>query len=150
MSVDGHAAALAERLAGSAIDAVVIVAGGSASYLVLTNAGGEALALTFALAYLTLPVACFGRTLGKVVAGTRVVHARDGRRPSLRQAFERSALLALPPAVFLVTLPFVAPLTNLYAFQIGVITAAIYMSGLVRDDHAGWHDVYAETVVVKS
>jgi uncharacterized RDD family membrane protein YckC len=30
------------------------------------------------------------------------------------------------------------------------VAAGIYTSALTRDDLAGWHDIYAQTVVVKS
>ncbi len=148
MSVDRHAAALADRAGGSLVDAATIGVPGGAICAALPNAGGEACAV--ALAYITLPVAYFGKTLGKVLAGTRVVHARHGGRPSLAQAFERSALLVLPLLVLLVTLPFVAPLTNLYVFMLGVIAAGAYTSGLTREDLAVWHDVYANTMFVRS
>jgi uncharacterized RDD family membrane protein YckC len=150
LSVEQHAAALPDRLGGSLVDVVIVALVGGAIYGLLPNVGGEALAAITAFAYLTLPVACFGRTAGKLVARTRVVRARDGRRPTLAQACERTALLIAAPIFLLVTLPFVAPLTNLYVFLIGVVAAGVYMSGLTRDDLAGWHDVYANTIVVRS
>jgi uncharacterized RDD family membrane protein YckC len=76
------------------------------------------------ITYLTLGWWLFGRTVGKLVLGVRVVDA-NGRRPSLVQAFVRAVLYTLSAAFF-----------------IGFAWVAI------TPRRRAWHDLIARTWVV--
>ncbi len=143
-------AAPLDRVSGSLVDLGVVALVGAVSVVALGGFTGKVVAGVGAFVYLTAPVALWGRTLGKVVARTRVVRARDGKRPTLGQAFERTALLVTPTILTLVSLPYVHPYARLYIFLMTTVAAGIYTSALTREDLAGWHDVYAKTVVVRS
>lgn len=83
----------------------------------------------------TLPMAIWGRTLGKAMLGLRVVRVDDPQRaPGLLRAFMRTAL-----SFGLLVLPPVVGLPALVAFAVSV---AIDRSG------RGLHDRMAGTVVV--
>jgi uncharacterized RDD family membrane protein YckC len=149
-TIDRHVAAPLDRVSGSLVDLAVIAVLGAVSFVAVGGLAGHVIGGVAAFVYLTMPVALWGRTLGKVIANTRVVRARDGKRPTLGQAFERTALLVTPTLITLVTLPYVHSYARLYIFLTTSVAAGIYTSALTREDLAGWHDVYAQTVVVRS
>ncbi len=82
----------------------------------------------------TVGVWRWGRTLGKLVTGTRVVHAVDGGRVSLSAAFLRS----LVPAAFGV-IPGIGVLLGL----------CVYMWAFIDPRRQGVHDKAAATLVVR-
>src|SRR2546430_16781788 len=92
-TVGRHAAAPVDRVGGSLVDLGVIAILGAALVVAVGGIAGKVIAGVAAFVYLTVPVACWGRTLGKVAASTRVVRARDGGRPTSGPAFARTALL---------------------------------------------------------
>jgi uncharacterized RDD family membrane protein YckC len=109
LSLQGHYAGLATRLAAFTIDVITLVIlfdvlGNAVQFLVSTFAGGTwkisdlpvggGLAMgILAFLYCTYPVAASGRTFGMAVAGLRVVRP-DGSRVGWSQAIIR--ILALP------------------------------------------------------
>lgn len=93
-------------------------------------------------AYRVVPVAIYGRTLGKVVAGTRVVRASDRALPGWRSAFVRWLVPSLPwTAVALLGTPAGARVAALVA------TTVIYGALLLDASRRGLHDRAAGTVV---
>jgi uncharacterized RDD family membrane protein YckC len=94
-----------------------------------TSGGGSPLLLALvsgvvAFVYYTLSFACFGRTVGKLILGVRVVRA-DGHNPTLW----RSALRT-----------------------VGYLVSSIFMLGFawagIDRRHQAWHDKLAQTFVV--
>jgi uncharacterized RDD family membrane protein YckC len=113
-ALQGHRAGFASRLVADALDLGVawllglaaLVAAGVARYLltgpplrvpVLPNWLDATAGAAIAVAYLALSWAATGRSVGKQVAGLRVVD-RAGRRLSLARAFCRAVLYVLFPA----------------------------------------------------
>ena len=75
-----------------------------------------------------------GQTLGKMAAGIQVVRVEDCRTPGFKRAIRRWAIPGL-----LGLIPFIGlPLSYL-----------CYLSLTWRRDRQGWHDSYANTVVVR-
>jgi uncharacterized RDD family membrane protein YckC len=89
-----------------------------------------------AIAYDTVAVALWGRTLGKVATGTRVVRYVDGERPPWSRALQRTLL---PNAAGAVPIP-LAP----------ALEAAVYLSAVSHPLRRGWHDRSAGTLVVRT
>lgn len=106
-----------------AINIVLIVVQGTP-----TNASGEPDAgllgvvvnLGFMLAYYTLSEGFFGRTLGKLITGTKVVGA-DGQRIPMSKAFTRSLCRFIPFEAF----------------------------SFLGSEARGWHDSITKTWVIK-
>lgn len=92
--------------------------------------------VVLAILYDTLGVAIWGRTLGKLVLGLRVVRFVDGERPDLARSLQRTLLPNLAGAI---PVPF-AP-----AFE-----AAVYLSSMGDQLGRGWHDRSAGTLVVRT
>jgi uncharacterized RDD family membrane protein YckC len=134
--VQQHLATVGSRAAARIIDAVVVVAF-SGAVAVLTGGVGDVpgwiryATVGFGVAYEGLLVAGSGRTLGKRVAGVRVVDARTGAVPGLGRSLVRAApyLLALVPVV-------------------GAFWSLVYVTAVWRPRRQGWHDSAAGTIVV--
>lgn len=88
-----------------------------------------------AVVYETLLLSWRGQTLGKMVAGTRVVRS-DGERPHWWQAALR---IGIPSLAFLV--PYLGG---------GLLAVVIYLTAIWHPFRQGWHDRAAGTVVVAS
>lgn len=87
-------------------------------------------------------MALWGQTIGKRVAGTRVISYRSAPLvPSPAQAFTRAAVFASPSLFILLSLPSGAILDQL-AF------AAIWISILGQRNRRGFTDLVAGTIVV--
>jgi uncharacterized RDD family membrane protein YckC len=112
-ALQGHRAGFASRIVADAVDLGVIwllglsalLGGGVVKYLltgppfslpVLPNWLDVSTGAAIAVAYLGLSWGGTGRSVGKQVAGLRVVH-RAGRRLSLWRSFARAALYVLFP-----------------------------------------------------
>jgi uncharacterized RDD family membrane protein YckC len=113
-ALQGHRAGFASRIVADAVDLGVIwllglsalLGGGVVKYLltgppfsmpVLPNWLDVSAGAAIAVVYLGLTWGGTGRSVGKQVAGLRVVH-RAGRKLSLWRAFARAALYVLFPA----------------------------------------------------
>jgi uncharacterized RDD family membrane protein YckC len=113
-ALQGHRAGFASRIVADAVDLGVIwllglsalLGGGVVKYLltgppfslpVLPNWLDVSAGAAIAVAYLGLTWGGTGRSVGKQVAGLRVVH-RAGRKLSLSRAFARATLYVLFPA----------------------------------------------------
>ena len=97
-----------------------------------------------ATGYVVVPTAVWGRTLGKLVAGTRVVLDGDGRVPGWWRSLVR---WAVPEAPVLVLGAFAA-VPVLRFTSIVVWPVVVYGPVLGRPWHRGLHDRAAGTVVV--
>jgi uncharacterized RDD family membrane protein YckC len=141
VSLQGHYAGFATRLAAFAIDVVTLlvlfdILGNTVQYVVSTLSGsswrisnlplGGGLSIgILAFFYCTYPVAASGRTFGMAVAGLRVVRP-DGSRVGWAQAVVR--ILALP---------------------LSFITLGIgFLPIVVRQDHRALQDLIGGTAVV--
>jgi uncharacterized RDD family membrane protein YckC len=141
LSLQGHYAGFATRLAAFAIDILTIlvlfdILGKAIEYVVSTFSGstwrisnlpfgGGVLLGIWAFAYCTYPVAASGRTFGMALTGLRVVRP-DGSRVGWAQAIVR--ILALP--LSFVTLGFG------------------FLLILLRQDHRALQDLIGRTAVV--
>lgn len=99
--------------------------------------------ITFAalfLAYESVQLAVWGRTVGKRLTGIRVVSAADGGRPTALQAVIRAAIYALPPAARPV------PILNVVAAIFWLAEIGLMFEGAYRQ---ALHDRAAGTVVVR-
>ena len=83
--------------------------------------------------YETITVGLFGRSLGKVAAGTRIVGLPDGRAPGWFASAQRAALPAACGAV-----PQIGPL----------LVAVLYLAAVYSPLRQGLHDRAAGTIVV--
>lgn len=139
-------ASRSQRLMGFIVDAVlgtVLFAGGLAVFGVSgheairrTSPRGTALAVGLAVAvgaYEVVGIAVWGRTLGKLVAGTQVT-ATDGTMPGWSRSLRRWAL----PTVF-GFVPSIGALVNV----------VVYGPIVIDPDRRGLHDRVAETVVLR-
>lgn len=87
--------------------------------------------------YNIIPVALWGRTLGKRVVGIKIVDARSGEAPGWGKAVARWAIAGLPAAI-----PFL--------MWIGWLWWILCNVSLTWDRvHQGWHDKAARTLVIK-
>jgi uncharacterized RDD family membrane protein YckC len=138
-ALQGHRAGFASRVVADAIDLGVawllglaaLLAAGVVRYLltgpplrlpVLPNWLGAGAGCAIAVAYLALSWAATGRSVGKQVAGLRVVD-RAGRRLSLWRSFCRAVLYVLFPAGLLWVL---ASRRNASVQDLIVGTAVVY------------------------
>lgn len=141
-------ASIGQRALGRVVDVVVVAVPFAVAMLPYLEVTGEEVRLegvpwwfpfaqvALAIAYDTVCVALWGRTLGKVVTGTRVVRFVDGERPPWSRALQRTLL---PNAAGAVPIP-LAP-----AFEAGV-----YLSSISDPLRRGWHDRSAGTLVVRT
>ena len=138
-ALQGHRAGFASRVVADAIDLGVawllglsaLVAAGVVDYLltgppfglpVLPNWLDATAGAAIAVGYLTFSWAATGRSVGKQLAGLRVVD-RGGRRMSLRRSFCRAVLYVLFPAGLLWVL---ASRRNASVQDLIVGTAVVY------------------------
>jgi uncharacterized RDD family membrane protein YckC len=144
-------AARSRRVVGYVVDVIVVDVGVLAFFAavrVWSDGDGRIvrwawLAAVLAAAYEIVPVAVAGRTLGKLVAGTRVVVDGEGRVPGWGRAIARWAVPALP----VLLMPYAlggAP--RFFAFTVWPIV--VYGPVLFDPMRRGLHDRAAGTVVV--
>ena len=95
-------------------------------------------------------IAFRGQTIGKAVAGARVVRADDGMVPGAMRATLRWLVVAAPrlPVVLALTLGGEA-LASAALWLVWVPWTIMYASLLWGRDHRGWHDKAAGTIVVR-
>jgi uncharacterized RDD family membrane protein YckC len=96
-------------------------------------------------AYIVVATARWGRTLGKLAAGTRVVAADDGDVPGWRRSLVRWAVPALVPLALTVVEPD-GGVARFLAY--GVWPTVVYAPVLWDGWRRGFHDRAAGTVVV--
>ena len=150
-SIEHVIAGFGRRLLGAVVDgAIWVVVGTGLSYVGLSGddaafARGVTMACVIA-AYNIVSVALWGRTIGKVVAGTRVVALESGATPGWSRAVLR---WAVPAIVSLGSLFQGDGLAGGLASTVsGVATIVVYV-GLLREPlRQGVHDKVAGTVVV--
>jgi uncharacterized RDD family membrane protein YckC len=132
------------RIGGFAIDQLLVLLPVALGAVVLgfrtgdTVSNDELFVLNIATAasrliYDTLLVGCFGRTVGKIATGTRVVRQSDGGRVSWFAAVQR----ALIPTLF----------SGLPEFSV-FYTTGVYGMALLGPLRQGLHDRAAGTLVV--
>ncbi len=137
----GQPAGPGARLLGALIDTVVVVL---VSMVGLQLDAGRFGATVLVAAYEVVAVAVWGRTLGKLAVGTRVVSARDGGFPGWGSALVR---WAVPAAPTLVGLAWSSSVPDLLSFPWAI---AVY-GGVLWDPHRqGLHDKAAGTLVVNA
>lgn len=96
------------------------------------------------IAYEIIPVALWGRTLGKRVVGSKVVNAQSGEVPEWGKAIARWAIPGLPVTI-----------AGLPAFGFGILWIGwlwwilCYVSLTWDRVYQGWHDRAAGTLVIK-
>ncbi len=131
-----------QRAIGGMIDWIILLL----VPVVTVKSGAANWAIVAGLAiYTVVATTVFGRTIGKLVAGTKVIEANGRRRPNLASSLVRwfvvswSAILGL----FANTLPI--------GVVVGVFIAlAITFAPILWDESGqGWHDRLADTVVVQ-
>ena len=95
-------------------------------------------------------IAFRGQTIGKAVAGARVVRADDGMDPGAMRSTLRWLVVAAPrlPVVLALTLGG-ATLSAAALLLVWVLWPIVYASLLWGSDHQGWHDKAAGTLVVR-
>jgi uncharacterized RDD family membrane protein YckC len=111
--------------------------------IALHNAGNlRYVTVVVLFAYEVFCLSRWGQTLGKRVAGTRVISTRaGGAKPTPWQAFLRTAVFVAPDLLILVPRP-----TGSLLVEVG--TGVIVLSILVSRNRRGLHDLVAGTVVV--
>ena len=90
--------------------------------------------------YFVVPTALFGWSIGKLLAGTRVVDLRSGRIPNPLRVIVRWVIPYLPVIVSLTV--------GLAGDVIGFAVAFVYLP--IVWDLRGWHDRAARTIVVNA
>jgi uncharacterized RDD family membrane protein YckC len=128
------------RFWGAVFEGLVI---GSAVAAV-RRATGNGVAEPLSAAYVVLTTVLWGKQLGKLLAGTRIVDAESGDLPGWEQAVLRWAVVGAP-GVLLAAWPSAAT-----AGVFVVWTVAVYAPVLWGPWHRGLHDRAAGTVVVFS
>jgi uncharacterized RDD family membrane protein YckC len=132
------------RLAGSLVDDVALV-------IVALAAGPLGIARPWVwiwpLVYEIVPVAISGKTVGKLVAGTRVVRLDQQPKPGLRVAAIRGLVPELPRFVFLSIGVVTTTPIWIWLAAVWVWTLAVYLP-VFGADRRGLHDRIAGTVVV--
>ncbi len=139
------------RLLGAVVDGAVWLAVGTGlSYAGLSGDDAAfARAVTMAAliaAYEIVSVALWGRTIGKLVAGTRVVALESGATPGLSRAVLRWAVPAIVSLGSLFQSDGLAG--GLASMVSGVVTIVVYVGLLKEPLRQGVHDKVAGTVVV--
>lgn len=140
-----HLASFARRGAGVVIDQVIITVPVFAALYVLGYSPNEAIsesrtvwftvAITaLGLAYETMAIWRWGRTLGKLVTGLRVVGITDGGRLGLTRSFQRSLVPTTLSAI-----PQVGPLLGI----------GVYVWAFFDPLRQGVHDKAAGSIVVR-
>lgn len=140
-----HLASFARRGAGVVIDQVIITVPVFAAFYVLGYSPNEAIsesrtvwftvAITaLGLAYETMAIWRWGRTLGKLVTGTRVVGITDGDHLGLTRSFQRSLVPTTLSAI-----PQVGPLLGI----------GVYVWAFFDPLRQGVHDKAAGSIVVR-
>ncbi len=137
----GRVADPGPRLLGAVIDMVVLVV---ISVLGLQFGGGRFGPTVLVAAYEIAAVAVWGRTLGKLVVGTRVVSARDGGLPGWGSAVVR---WAVPAAPTLVGLAWGSSVPGFLSFPWAI---AVFGGVLWDGRRQGLHDKAAGTLVVNA
>ena len=95
-------------------------------------------------------IAFRGQTIGKAVAGARVIRADDGTDPGAMRATLRWLVVAAPRAPVVLALTLGGPALSAAAGWAGVMLwSIVYVSLLWGSDHRGWHDKAAGTLVVR-
>ncbi len=129
-----------QRLLGRLADTVLMVPVVAVVGLLVDGRGGAVLALAAITASEVGMVSVGGRTVGKVLLGTRIVDARTGAPPIPLQAVLRWAVLAAGAVVALLV-------PALDAIQAGWVLLVV-LPVLRGPLHQGVHDRVARTVVV--
>lgn len=129
-----------QRLLGRLADAVLMLPVVAVVGFLVEGRGGAALALAAVTAYEVGMVSATGRTVGKVLLGTRIVDARTGAPPIPLQAVLRWSVLAGGAFVALL----VPALDGIQAVWALLVVLPVLRGPL----HQGVHDRVARTVVV--
>ena len=129
------------RLLGALIDWLIVTGASLAAdprdlWLIIVGLG----------AYTILATAFFGRTIGKMVVGTRVVRGVDFEVPGLGKAALRWVLVSWGELLALVmtTVPDAADVA------VFVVLAVTYSPILWDRRGRGWHDRLADTIVIRA
>ena len=111
---------------------------------------GALIVLGLGACYEIAMIAFRGQTIGKAVAGARVVRADDGMDPGAMRSTLRWLVVAAPrlPVVLALTLGGAA-LGSAALLLVWVLWPIVYASLLWGRDHRGWHDKAAGTLVVR-
>ena len=139
-----HLASFGRRAGGLVVDQLLVSGAVLLGFFIAGYNPGEAISgsraiwfsvasATFGLLYETLPVWRWGRTLGKLLAGTRVVRLEDGGGLTLTRAFQRSLVPTALSAV-----PTVGPLLGI----------GVYVWAFFDPLRQGVHDKAAGSLVV--
>lgn len=131
------------RLLGAFVDGMIFLVVGLPAFA--AGAEGTAFAVTWLMLvaiYEVVLVATRGQTLGKLLAGTRVVDHNGQRLPAWSQAVARWLVPSVPAllGIFVVN--------DVLDVMSGVWTALVYLPVLALPLRQGWHDRAAGTVVV--
>ena len=140
------------RLLGAAVDGAIWLAVGTGlSYAGLSGGDDAAVACGVTMAgvvaaYQIVSVALSGRTIGKLVAGTRVVALGSGATPGWSPAVLRWAVPAIVSLGSLIQGD--GLVGGLASMLSGVVTIVVYVGLLKEPLRQGVHDKVAGTVVV--
>jgi len=144
-SFDGRALPdLGARWWGRVVDSLIV--GLPAGLLVRVVVHGRARVAAGAILvflYEALCYAMWGRTLGKVVAGTRLVGRESRDRPTVEQALLRALVTSVPT---LVLVP--KPLVGILLADLAAII--IYLPVVRGRERRGLHDLLAGTIVISA
>ena len=127
-----------QRLGGRFLDGAILFLASLALRLALNGVALQTMVFTIAALYEIVAIATFGQTVGKRVAGTRVVSAVSGHLEPT-QAVVR--FLTYGGGVF--------ALTALGLPLLGELLAIVVVAPILRPPlHRGLHDLAAQTIVV--
>lgn len=140
------------RLLGFVVDAVLLapltigLARGGFRRPHDVTVSGQLAALVVVACYQIVSVALWGRTLGKLVAGTKIVSAETFTTPGWRAAIVRWAVTAAVDAASIVA----GSLSGLIRFLGFPYQIVVYSGILSNDRRQGLHDRAANTIVVRT
>ena len=111
---------------------------------------GALIVLGLGVCYEIAMIAWRGQTVGKAVAGVRVVRAADGMDPGAMRAALRWLVVAAPRLPLVLALTLGGETVEAAALLlVWVLWPIVYVSLLWGRDHQGWHDKAAGTLVVR-
>ena len=147
-----YLAGAGRRLLGFLLDAALLIAVSLIVHRVFDPGSRRPLLISLAMmvlvaSYQIVTIACWGRTIGKTVVGTRVVAAVDQSTPGWRRATLRWAVV-VGPLFITVWLPrgigrWIDPIVG------NVWMIVVYVGVLSHPLHQGLHDRVAGTLVVE-
>ncbi len=127
-----------QRLGGKLFDGLLLGGTVLAVNALAGSTAARVVGVAVAAVYDIVLISAFGRTLGKRLAGTRVVMFDRAGRPTIAAAIVRYVVFAAP----LVAL-------DLVARPLGIVWALVIAFTVLRPPlHRGVHDVAAKTIVV--